>query len=81
MTEVEQMTDWAEMPAPSPEMMEPWMKRLGETMRADRIEALVKAGAVWDFHVRQSIDYVAVHGAPSRRAIRDQCPAIFEAAR
>ncbi len=37
MTESDRMTDWAEMPAPSPEMVAAWT-RFSEARRAKRIE-------------------------------------------
>ncbi len=43
MTESEQMTDWAEMPAPSPEVVAEWMTRWQEAERAGRIERALDA--------------------------------------
>ena len=78
----QQMTDWAEMPAPSPEMMADWT-RWNQDARAKRIEAARDAwysGALGlylsDLHRHDALSRAVVRIIERRRQ-REDYPAIF----
>jgi len=82
-TESERMTDWAEMPAPSPDVMAEGLARWAEAQRARRIEAARDAwysGALGlylsDLHRHDALSRAVVRIIERRRQ-REDYPAIF----